>query len=239
MNRVYSDFDYEAEKKLTEFCQKHGSYMYSPGEYASMKCISCQNEHLAAQQTASIYEDCKDIESKFIKSGVESILHKIKVSNLNDHVPLKERQYEYLRNYVNTFKKNESKNLVITGHNFEKLNKVSAGITLSLIELGLNVAYAKNFDLFKNIREYFDYKKENRINFREIYSKADLLIVDNFSPKFLTDFQKYELESLVSCRHGDLLPTIFLTTFNVQQFFELIGEKAEWRIVSNYDFMNI
>lgn len=239
MNRIYSDFDYGAEKKLTAFCHKHGSYKYSPGEYASMKCIACQNEHQAAKDIPSIYEDCNDIQSKFIKSGVESSFLNVKVNNLNEHVSLKERQYEYLRNYVNTFNKNESKNLVITGHNFEKLNKVSAGITLSLIELGFKVAYAKNFELFKNIREYFDYKKENRINFREVYSKADLLIVDNFSPKFLTDFQKYELESLVRDRHGNILPTIFLTTFNVQQFFELIGGKAEWRIVSNYDFMNI
>lgn len=239
MKRIYSDFDYEVEKKLTAFCQKHGSYKYSPGENASMKCIACQNEHMVDEYIPSIYEDCIDNESKFIKSGVESSLFEININNMNEHVNLLEKQNDYLRNYVNNFNKLTSKNLVINAVNFNKLNVVSAAITLSLVKDGVNVAYAKNFNFFNKIRESNNFKSDSYENSRRIYQNADLLIVDNFSPKFLSDFQRAQLQSLINHRYGNLLPTIFLTTFNVEKFFNLVGERVEAKITSNYDFMNI
>lgn len=227
------------EKRLTAFCQKHGSYTYKAGEDASSKCLACKDELSIVEKPITIYDDCADTKSKFVKSGIEVELHDVNINNLNEHALINQNQHEYLRNYVSTFDKSSSKNLVVNAVNFEKINTISAAITLSLLESGVNVAYASNFNFFNKIRESNNFKSENYVNSRKIYQKADLLIVDNFSPKFLSEFQLGELQSLIDHRYGNCLPTIFLTTFDVEKFFKLVGEKVETRITSNFDYMNI
>jgi DNA replication protein DnaC len=73
---------------------------------------------------------------------------------------------------------------------------------------------------------YFRKQYQEFASFRE----AKILIVDEIGKRELAEWQRVQLEELLSHRYNEMLPTIYITNLNQNQFKEFIGERLADRL---------
>jgi DNA replication protein DnaC len=96
----------------------------------------------------------------------------------------------------------------------------------TVIKLGVHGKYVTEFQLLETYRrkEYKEFDK---------YANADLLVIDEVGKDNLAEWEKKQLEELISQRYDNLLPTYFITNLNQKQFKERVGERVVDRLKDN------
>ncbi len=84
----------------------------------------------------------------------------------------------------------------------------------------------------KYITEYQLLELYFQKNYQEykIFRQSKLLILDELGKRKLAEWQRVQLEELLSFRYNEMLPTIFISNLTQNQFKEFIGERLSDRL---------
>jgi DNA replication protein DnaC len=104
---------------------------------------------------------------------------------------------------------------------------LSCGFAIEFIKRRLvEIRYATEYQLLNLFlqKKYLQFE-----NFRD----AKVLIIDEIGKRELIDWQKIQLEELISHRYNEMLPTIYITNLLQSQFKAFIGERLVDRLKEN------
>jgi DNA replication protein DnaC len=76
---------------------------------------------------------------------------------------------------------------------------------------------------------YFEKKYQEFKSFRD----SQILILDEMGKRVLTEWQRIQLEELLSSRYNDMLPTIYITNLEEIGFREFLGARLADRLREN------
>jgi DNA replication protein DnaC len=65
------------------------------------------------------------------------------------------------------------------------------------------------------------------------YKNAQILILDEIGKRELVEWQRVQLEELISYRYNEMLPTIFITNLKESEFKEFVGDRLADRLRDN------
>ena len=116
--------------------------------------------------------------------------------------------------------------MVITGNVGTGKTHVTVGLLNKLIDSGIYCRYTTEHQL---LDLYFqkEYKKFDG------FKNVKVLCIDEIGKRELQDWQKIQLEELISHRYNEMLPTIFITNMNEKQFKAFVGDRVVDRLRDN------
>ena len=104
---------------------------------------------------------------------------------------------------------------------------LSCAFAIDLINKRENrVKYITEYEL---LSIYFKKKYQEFENFRN----TDILILDEIGKRVLSDWQRIQLEELLSYRYNELLPTIYITNLEQEGFRKFLGDRLTDRLREN------
>lgn len=65
------------------------------------------------------------------------------------------------------------------------------------------------------------------------FKKVSVLVIDELGKRELQDWQKIQLEELISYRYNNMLPTIYITNMEMKEFKKFVGNRVEDRLREN------
>lgn len=100
------------------------------------------------------------------------------------------------------------------------------GALNTLIDAGIYCRYVTEYDLLDN---YFrkEYTKFDG------FKQAKFLVIDEIGKRELQDWQKIQIEELISYRYNEMLPTIFVTNLDTAEFKKFVGDRISDRMRDN------
>jgi len=103
---------------------------------------------------------------------------------------------------------------------------VVIGALNTLIKAGVYCRYATEYEL---LELYF---RKEYIKF-DGFRQAKFLVIDELGKRELVDWQKIQIEELISYRYNEMLPTIFITNLNTKEFKAFVGDRVSDRMRDN------
>lgn len=103
---------------------------------------------------------------------------------------------------------------------------IIVGALNKLINAGVFCRYATEYELLD-------------LYFRKEYTKFDgfkqvkFLVIDEIGKRELQDWQKIQIEELISYRYNEMLPTVFITNLNESEFKKFVGDRISDRMRDN------
>ncbi|NOR57202.1 MAG: hypothetical protein GQ474_01615 [Sulfurimonas sp.] len=103
---------------------------------------------------------------------------------------------------------------------------IAVGALNKLMGAGIYCRYATEHEL---LEIYFrkDYSKFDG------FKKAKFLVIDELGKRELVDWQRIQIEELISYRYNEMLPTIFISNLNVSEFKKFVGDRVSDRMRDN------
>lgn len=95
-----------------------------------------------------------------------------------------------------------------------------------LIDNEVYCRYVTEYDL---LEMYFRKEYKRFDGFREV----SMLVIDELGKRKLADWQRIQIEELISYRYNEMLPTIFITNLDVNEFKEFVGDRIVDRMRDN------
>ena len=90
----------------------------------------------------------------------------------------------------------------------------------------VRIKYITEYDL---LSLYFEKRYQEFQNFK----KSEILILDEIGKRVLVDWQRIQLEELLSYRYSEILPTIYITNLEQEGFREFLGDRLADRLREN------
>ncbi len=111
---------------------------------------------------------------------------------------------------------------------------IGTGKTYISCAFAIELIHTKQKDI-KYIREYdlLFFYFEKRYKEIKIFRDSGILILDDIGNRTLLDWERIELEELLSHRYNELLPTIFITNLEEKDFMKFLGDKLASRLREN------
>ena len=81
-----------------------------------------------------------------------------------------------------------------------------------------------------NLLDLYFQKKYDEFN---ACKKVNILVIDEIGKRELVDWQMIQLEELISYRYNEMLPTIFITNMNQDEFKSFVGDRVASRLREN------
>ncbi len=81
-----------------------------------------------------------------------------------------------------------------------------------------------------NLLDLYFQKKYDEFN---AFKKVNILVIDEIGKRELVDWQMIQLEELISYRYNEMLPTIFITNMNQDEFKSFVGDRVASRLREN------
>jgi len=104
---------------------------------------------------------------------------------------------------------------------------ISCAFALELIRKEQkHVKYVTEYEL---LSFYFEKEYQKFRNCRN----SEILILDEIGKRVLVDWQRIQLEELLSFRYNNMLPTIYITNLEQNQFKEFLGDRLADRLREN------
>jgi len=139
-------------------------------------------------------------------------------------------QYETAQYLIENFSQQsleKSSDVLLLGAIGTGKTYLSCAFALELIEKKqIFIKYTTEYEL---LALYFEKRYQEFRNFRETH----ILILDEIGKRVLSDWQRVQLEELLSYRYNELLPTIYITNLPQKAFKEFLGERLADRLHEN------
>ena len=104
---------------------------------------------------------------------------------------------------------------------------ISCAFAIELIyKSQMNIKYITEYEL---LSLYFEKRYQEFKNFK----KSEILILDEIGKRVLADWQRIQLEELLSYRYNEMLPTIYITNLEQKGFREFLGDRLADRLREN------
>ena len=105
---------------------------------------------------------------------------------------------------------------------------ISCAFALEIIKSNQrSIKYITEYDL---LSLYFEKKYQEFKRFRE----CQILILDEIGKRVLADWQRVQLEELLSHRYNEVLPTIYITNLEQSSFKDFLGSRLADRLKENH-----
>jgi len=130
--------------------------------------------------------------------------------------------------FINNFKSlKKSTDILLFGAIGTGKTYISCAFALELIKSNQkSVKFITEYDL---LALYFEKKYEAFKSFRE----CEILILDEIGKRVLADWQRIQLEELLSHRYNEMLPTIYITNLEQDDFRAFLGSRLADRLREN------
>ncbi len=205
---------------------------------ASMPSYSCKicGAKYKTKEKIFICSDCQEEHQKRVEEArrraemVEYLLGKSHIPRrYRDAIfkPLTTTQKQIAQYYIeNFFKKTleEATDVLLFGAIGTGKTYLSCAFALELIRKRvIGVKYITEFEL---LNLYFQKEYQEFENFK----KSSVLIVDEIGKRELAEWQRVQLEELLSYRFNEMLPTIYITNLTEKRFKDFLGDRLADRL---------
>lgn len=187
-----------------------------------------------------IKEDMKDIGvGTEVAAAPEAGKSEVELIRQHSNIPLRYREAKFeakteqqeklvgkIRENLSSKSMDNISDMLVIGNVGTGKTHIVIGALNSLIEKGVWCRYATEYQLLD-------------MYFRKEYSKFDgfkeakVLVIDEVGKSELVDWQKKQLEELISERYNMMLPTIFITNLNTEEFKRFVGDRVSDRLRDN------
>lgn len=130
------------------------------------------------------------------------------------------------RNNINGGKLSDVKDMLIVGNVGTGKTYITIGALNTLIANGIYCRYVTEYELLDT---YFrkDYTRFDG------FKVATFLVIDELGKRELQDWQRVQLEELISYRYNEMLPTFFITNMDEKEFKRFVGDRVTDRLRDN------
>lgn len=103
-------------------------------------------------------------------------------------------------------------------------------IVIAMLNKLINANFYCRYATENHLLDLYFQKKYDDFN---AFKKVNILVIDELGKRELTDWQMVQLEELISYRYNELLPTIFITNMNADEFKNFVGDRITSRLREN------
>jgi len=132
------------------------------------------------------------------------------------------------------FIENFTKRILETSTDVLLFGSIGTGKTYLSCAFAIDVIYTKQIRI-KYITEYellsLYFEKEYKL-FKK-FKESEILILDEIGKRVLTDWQRIQLEELLSYRYNEQLPTVYITNLEQKTFRDFLGSRLADRLKEN------
>ena len=147
-----------------------------------------------------------------------------RIAVLKAQTPIQEKVIKY---FIDNFTKRpleQSTDILLFGTVGTGKTYLSCAFAIELINRrGIEVKYVTEYDLL----EAFFRKEYQKF---DSFKKTQILILDELGKRELAEWQRVQLEELLSYRFNEMLPTIYISNLTENRFREFIGERLADRL---------
>jgi len=118
------------------------------------------------------------------------------------------------------------KDILIYGSVGTGKTHLTIGFLHKLIKANVYCRYATEHHLL-------DLHSQKRYSEFEGFKKVSILVIDELGKRDLIDWQKIQLEELISYRYNEMLPTIYITNMELEEFKTFVGDRVTDRLREN------
>lgn len=237
MNDVVSEID--------KVCERHGPYRARRWVFAGdvaieSSCPVCREEAEAAGRRANRESALFDFRLKLSAAGVGSRYFEATFDNYRAEREEAVLALEQLRAYVENFDARRSPNLVMWGETGYGKTHLACAVARELLLKGHTVTYLPVLTMFtqyQDITSYSSKNDESRESFFARMRSPDLLILDEFGITSMTEKEKIVFHRVIDERYNRSAPICLVGNTDVYSFREIIGERAERRVLDNADIV--
>ena len=176
--------------------------------------------------------NANDVQKEVLKDNQEYILN-------NSGIPKR-----YLKAEFKAINKNQDKLIAglrenFNGKKFEDirdmliLGDIGTGKTHLTLAMLLKLASANIYCRYATEHNLLDLYFQKRYEEFEAFKKVNVLAIDEVGKRELQDWQKIQIEELISYRYNEMLPTIFITNLTSKEFKEFLGDRIVSRMREN------
>lgn len=226
-------------------CERHGPYRARrwvfPGDVAiESSCPACREESETASRRASQEAALFDFRLKLSLAGVGSRYFDSSFENYRADREEAVLALEQLRSYVARFHPRRSPNLVMWGETGYGKTHLACAVARELILKGFTVTYLPVLTMFTQYQDITSYSSKNDESRESFFSRMrspDLLILDEFGITSMTEKEKIVFHRVIDERYNRSAPICLVGNTDVYSFKEIIGERAERRVLDNADIV--
>ena len=148
--------------------------------------------------------------------------------------PEKQEAYNTTLKYATKFDqyKKAGTGLIISGTYGTGKSHLAAAITIKLINQGVPVIFGTMINLLDKIKESYGKRKigETEGDLVEMYSKVDLLVIDDLGKGKLTDWVLEKLYLIINNRYENNLPLVITSNYNIEGLTDRLSQLDNGKI---------
>ena len=226
-------------KNRKDISSEVGKFFQEIKKLPKINCIRCGVSYRGHETEKFICFKCKEkikmqIEAEDRKQS--EIKYLLQISNIpiryedanfkaKTEIQLKVSKY-FIENFSQKNLK-ESSDILLFGSIGTGKTYISCAFALELIRKEQkHVKYVTEYEL---LSFYFEKEYQKFRNCRN----SEILILDEIGKRVLVDWQRIQLEELLSFRYNNMLPTIYITNLEQNQFKEFLGDRLADRLREN------
>lgn len=213
---------FETIKKLPQHpCRRCGTLQRT---YESdIICYSCQEEEerICAERRRKACQ----IETLLRLSNIPK---RYKNAIFKPKTAIQEQTIDYLKQNFNKKLLTESSDTLLFGSIGTGKTYLGCAFALEAIKTRqIGVRYITEYALLSLYfeKEYETFKK---------FKSCDILIIDEIGKRILAEWQRVQLEELLSHRYNEMLPTIYITNLEQKAFKDFLGSRLADRLRENH-----
>jgi len=198
-------------------------------------CSRCGAVYIGKEQGFICYDCIKKMREEKIKKDYEN--NRIKLLLDKSNIPKRHKiailtpktttQEKVINYFIENFTKKpleQSSDILLFGTIGTGKTYLSCAFAIEFIhKKGIEVKYVTEYDLL----EAFFRKEYQKF---DAFKKCQILILDELGKRDLAEWQRVQLEELLSYRFNEMLPTIYISNLTENRFKEFIGERLTDRL---------
>ena len=177
-------------------------------------------------------DDNSDVQNELLSNNIEHIYQWANIPARYKNAEFKainkdqEKLISTLRVTFQGKRFNDIQDVLIYGSVGTGKTHISIAMLHRLINANIYCRYTTQHHL---LELYFQKKYEDFEGFK----KVSILIIDELGKTNLVDWQKVQLEELISYRYNEMLPTIYITNMELNEFKTFVGDRVTSRLREN------
>ena len=201
-------------------CQRYGALYRGEEEgFVCSRCLEKESQKIEARRKKD-YQIQTLLNLSNIPKRYRNAIFKPKTEIQNEV-----SQY-FIENFIN-INLTKSTDILLFGAIGTGKTYISCAFALEIIiKSQKSIKYITEYDL---LSLFFEKKYSEFRRFRE----CQILILDEIGKRVLADWQRVQLEELLSHRYNEMLPTVYITNLEQSDFREFLGSRLADRLREN------